>query len=86
MATTALTFMILDGDLVACSPASVYHVLQAAGVLTRNNGQLSSKSKGFVQPLQQQEHWPLGGAYLNIAGTSYYLCSIRDGCSRFLVH
>jgi hypothetical protein len=25
-------------------------------------------------------------AYLNICGTFYYLCSILDGCSRFIVH
>ena len=25
-------------------------------------------------------------AYLNLAGTFYYLCSVLDGCSRFIVH
>jgi putative transposase len=28
-----LTFMILDADVVACSPASVYRVLKNAGLL-----------------------------------------------------
>jgi transposase InsO family protein len=25
-------------------------------------------------------------SHLNVAGTFYYLCSLLDGCSRFLVH
>jgi len=78
--------MMLDADLVACSPASVYRVLKAAGVLARHNGQPSSKGKGFVQPLKPHEHWHVDVAYLNLAGTFYYLCSILDGCSRFIVH
>jgi putative transposase len=81
-----LTFMMLDADIVACSPASVYRVLKAAGVLARHNGQPSSKGKGFVQPLRPHEHWHVDVAYLNIAGTFYYLCSILDGCSRYIVH
>ena len=32
------------------------------------------------------EHWHIDVSYLNIAGTFYFLCSILDGCSRFIVH
>jgi transposase InsO family protein len=81
-----LTFMMLDADIVACSPASVYRVLRDAGVLQRHNVKPSAKGKGFVQPLQPHEHWHVDVAYLNIAGTFYYLCSILDGCSRYIVH
>lgn len=44
------------------------------------------KGTGFVQPLQPHEHWHVDVSYLNIAGTFYFLCSILDGCSRYLVH
>jgi transposase InsO family protein len=81
-----LTFMILDADSAACSPSSVYRVLKDAGVLQRHNPKPSAKGKGFVQPLQPHEHWHVDVAYLNIAGTFYYLCSILDGCSRYIVH
>jgi putative transposase len=81
-----LTFMMLDADVVACSPASVYRVLSAAGVLQRHNTKPSSKGKGFVQPLAPHEHWHVDVAYLNIAGTFYHLCSLLDGCSRYIVH
>lgn len=81
-----LSFMMLDADVVAVSPASVYRVLRAAGVLDRFNGKASRKGSGFVQPLKAHEHWHIDVSYLNIAGTFYYLCSILDGYSRFIVH
>ena len=81
-----LTFMMLDADSVACSPASVYRVLKGAGLLEKHNTKPSSKGKGFVQPLKPHEHWHVDVSYLNIAGTFYYLCSLLDGCSRYVVH
>ena len=47
-----LTFMMLDRDIVAVSPSSVYRVLSAADLLRRWNGKTSKKGTGFVQPLK----------------------------------
>jgi putative transposase len=81
-----LTFMMLDADVVACSPASVYRVLKAAGLLAGQSPKPTKKGTGFVQPLQPHQHWHVDVSYLNIAGTFYFLCSVLDGCSRFIVH
>jgi transposase InsO family protein len=81
-----LTFMMLDQDAVACSPASVYRVLKGAGLLDRHNRKPSAKGKGFEQPLKPHDHWHVDVSYLNIGGTFYYLCSVLDGCSRFITH
>ena len=81
-----LTFMMIDADVVACSPASVYRVLKAAGLLAGHAPVPSKKGTGFVQPLRAHEHWHIDASYLNIAGTFYFLCSILDGYSRFIVH
>jgi transposase InsO family protein len=78
--------MMLDASIVSCSPATVYRVLKGAGLLQRHNSKPSSKGKGFVQPLAPHEHWHVDVSYLNIGGTFYYLCSILDGCSRYIVH
>jgi putative transposase len=78
--------MMLDQDVAACSPSSVYRVLKEAGLLDRHTPKPSSKGKGFVQPLRPHEHWHVDVSYINIAGTFYYLCSLLDGCSRFTVH
>ncbi len=81
-----LTFMMLDAAVAACSPASTYRVLKAAGLLAGQTPLPTKKGSGFVQPLQPHEHWHVDVSYLNIAGTFYFLCSILDGCSRYLVH
>ena len=81
-----LTFMMLDDDVVAVSPSSTYRVLKQAGVLSRHNVSPSKKGTGFVQPLVPHEHWHVDISYLNICGTFYYLCSLLDGCNRYLVH
>ena len=81
-----LTFMMLDANVVAASPSSVYRVLKAAGVLEKHNPKPSLKGTGFVQPLRPHEHWHVDVSYLNISGTFYYLCSLLDGCSRYIVH
>ena len=81
-----LAFMMLDRDLVAASPSSVYRVLKEAGVLRKWNRKPSKKGTGFVQPLKPHEHWHVDVSYLNISGTFYYLCSVLDGCSRYVAH
>ena len=81
-----LTFMMLDADIVACSPASVYRVLSFAGLLDRWNKKPSKKGTGFVQPLRPHQHWHVDISYLNLSGTFYYLCSVLDGASRVIVH
>jgi transposase InsO family protein len=81
-----LTFMMLDADVVACSPTSVWRVLHNAGLLARANNTPSKKGTGFVQPAKPHQHWHVDVSYLNIAGTFYFLCSILDGYSRFIVH
>ncbi|MCL5269084.1 MAG: DDE-type integrase/transposase/recombinase, partial [bacterium] len=68
------------------SPSSVYRVLREVGLLRRRNSKPSKKGTGFVQPLLAHAHWHVDIAYLNICGTFYYLCSLLDGYSRFIVH
>lgn len=81
-----LCFMMLDRDIVAVSPASVYRVLKAEGLLASRWNKPSRKGTGFVQPLAPHEHWHIDFSYVNVGGTFYYLCSILDGCSRSIVH
>lgn len=81
-----LTFMMLDRDVAAVSPASVYRVLKKAGVLADRKSAPSKKGTGFVQPEKPHQHWHVDVSYINVHGTFYYLCSVLDGASRFIVH
>jgi transposase InsO family protein len=82
----SLAFMMLDDDVVAASPSSVYRVLKQASRLDRKWQKTSKKGTGFVQPLRPHEHWHIDISHINIGGTFYFLCSLLDGCSRYLVH
>lgn len=81
-----LTFMMLDRDIVAVSPASVYRVLKDAGRIGRCTNKPTGKGRGFEQPVEPHEHWHVDVSYLNIHGTFYYLCSVLDGYSRSITH
>ena len=80
-----LTFMMLDDDTVAVSPTTTWRVLHEADLL-RRFAKPTSKGSGFEQPLRPHEHWHVDISYVNLSGTFYYLCSVLDGCSRFIVH
>ena len=81
-----LAFMMLDDDVVAVSPTSAYRVLKQAGRLDWQHFAPSKKGTGFVQPLRPHQHWHIDISHINVAGTFYFLCSLLDGYSRYIVH
>jgi hypothetical protein len=52
-----LTFMMLDADVVAVSPSSVWRVLGQAGLLKKWNGRPSKKGTGFEQLFRFSVKW-----------------------------
>ena len=81
-----LTYMMLDEDIVAASPSTVYRALKKAGLLDQRKLKPSKKGTGFVQPLRPHQEWHIDVTYVNLSGTFYYLCSVLDGFSRYIVH
>ena len=81
-----VAYMMLDKDIVAVSPSTVYRTLDKNDCLRRWNRKQSKKGKGFEQPLIPHEHWHIDISYINICGTFFYLCTTLDGCSRYIVH
>jgi putative transposase len=80
-----LTYMMIDADVVAVSPSSVFRVLHAAGRLQPWSRKPSKKGTGFEQPLLPHQHGHIDIAHINIHGTFYYLCAVLDGASRYIV-
>ncbi len=39
-----------------------------------------------MQPPRPHDHWHVDISYINLAGTFYFLCTILDGYSRYIVH
>ena len=81
-----LTYMMLDEDVVAVSPSTVYRLLKRAGIINRWQRRKALKGKGFKQPLKPHEHWHIDISYINILGTMYFFISILDGASRYIIH
>jgi len=81
-----LTYMMMDADIVAISPSTVYRVLKKAGLLDLRVEKPSRKGTGFVQPEGPHQEWHIDVTYVNLSGTFYYLCSVLDGYSRYIVH
>ncbi len=81
-----LTYMMMDEDIVAVSPATTYRTLKITGLLGQRIVKKSKKGTGFEQPLEAHEHWHIDITYLNLSGTFYYMCSVLDGFSRYIVH
>mgnify|MGYP001591792691 CR=1 FL=1 len=80
-----LCYMMIDENVVCISPTSVYRILKSEGLL-RKPALKSLKGTGFIQPLKAHEEWHMDIANISIGGRYYYLISILDGFSRYLVH
>ena len=52
-----LAFMMIDDDVVAVSPSSLYRVLRAHDRLDRWSCRPSKKGTGFAQPSKPRQHW-----------------------------
>jgi len=82
-----LAYRMLDEDVAAVSPSSVYRILKAEGLLNQwNTVKTSSKGNGFHQPDGPHQHWHIDIKYINFHGTFLFLISLLDGYSRYIVH
>ena len=59
---------------------------QGGGPPGRGRAHTHQKGHRLRATPKPHEHWHVDVSYLNIAGTFYFLCSILDGYSRFIVH
>lgn len=78
--------MMIDANIVAVSPSTVRNVLKKAGLMDRWSNKGSKKRTGFLQPSRPHQHWHVDVTYVNIAGTFFYLTTVLDGYSRYIVH
>ena len=82
-----LSYMMLDEDIVAASPSTVFRVLKRNDLLNRwSTKKPSSKGTGFIQPLKPNDHWHTDISYVNILGTFFFLMTVLDGFSRKVLH
>jgi putative transposase len=81
-----LSYMMLDDDIAAVSPSTVYRILKDAGLLATKWRYEKTKGSGFDQPTRPHQHWHLDITYINFRGTFVYLAALIDGYTRYVVH
>ncbi len=82
-----IAYNMLDLNLAAVHPSSVYRILKKAGLLNKwNTNKTSLKGTGFKQPDYPHKHWHVDIKYLNFNGTFLFLISVLDGYSRYVLH
>jgi len=64
--------MMMDDNIVAVSPTTVYRILKKNNLLMPWNPKASSKGTGFKQPQGAHKHWHTDISYINIDGTFYF--------------
>lgn len=82
-----VAYKMLDLDIAAVHPSSVYRILKKAGLLNKwNTNKSNMKGTGFKQPDYSHKHWHIDIKYLNFNGTFLFLISVLDGYSRYVLH
>lgn len=80
-----LAWQMVDADVAFLSPSSVYRVLNEADLLYRWK---RSTHSGMVpeKPTRPDERWHTDIMYLRVADTWYFLITVLDAYSRYVVH
>ncbi len=82
-----VAYKMLDLNIAAVHPSSVYRILKRAGLLNKwNTNKTSLKGTGFKQPDGPHKHWHTDIKYLNFNGSFLFLISVLDGYSRYVLH
>jgi len=80
-----LAWMMVDNDIAYVSPSSVYNVLNEHDLLYRWKRTTSIGIKP-PKPSQPNEQWHIDIMYLWICGRWYFMTSVLDAYSRYIVH
>lgn len=80
-----LAWMMVDNDIAYVSPSSVYNVLDEHDLLYRWKRTTSIGIKP-PKPTRPNEQWHIDIMYLWIGGRWYFMTSVLDAYSRYIVH
>ena len=80
-----LAWQMVDADVAYLSPSSVYRVLKEADLLCRWKRSTSSGTKP-AKPRRPHERWHTELMYLRIQDSWYFLVTVLDAYSRYVVH
>jgi len=80
-----LAWMMVDEDVAYLSPASVYRVLRHADLLYRWKRSRAAGERP-AEPTRPHERWHTDLMYLRVGDVWYFLVTVLDAYSRYVVH
>ena len=80
-----LTWQMIDADVAYLSESSVYRILNASDLLARWKRHRRAGTAP-TQPTMPHERWHTDLMYLRIADSWYFLVTVLDAYSRYVVH
>lgn len=80
-----LTWQMIDADVAYLSASSVYRILREADLLRRWK-RSASVGQAPAAPTRPHERWHTDLMYLRVADTWYFLVTVLDAYSRYVVH
>jgi transposase InsO family protein len=80
-----LTWQLIDADVAYLSESSVYRILNDADLLARWKRH-QSRGPAPTPPSHPHERWHTDLMYLRIADSWYFLVTVLDAYSRYVVH
>jgi putative transposase len=80
-----LTWQMIDDDVAYLSPSTVYRLLQDAELLARWK-RSTHVGTAPPKPTRPHERWHTDLMYLRIADSWYFLVTVIDAYSRYVVH
>lgn len=81
-----LAWMMVDENVVFLRPSAVYGVLNRHNLLCRYKPSEPSPGRKPPKPTRPNQVWHTDLMYLRIALNWYFLVSVLDGYSRYIVH
>lgn len=81
-----LTWMMVDGDIAYLTPSTVYRILDRHDLLYRWKSPEPSYGRKVPEATYPNEVWHVDLMYLWVKGRWYFLVSVLDSYSRFIVH
>jgi transposase InsO family protein len=80
-----LTWQMIDADVAYLSESSVYRILREADLLARWK-RSTHAGQAPAKPTRPHERWHTDLMYLRIADSWYFLVTVLDAYSRYVVH
>jgi putative transposase len=81
-----LTWMMVDDDVAFLSPPSVYRILSERDLLCRWKPRGETTGTRPEPPTRPNEQWHTDLMYLWVKGRWYFLVTVLDAYSRYIVH